>query len=44
MAVAWGLSYPEDQIGTILPLSANQDVPGFRESSWSDAFVSKDLV
>lgn len=44
MAVAWGLSYPEDQIGSVLPLSANQDVPGFRESHWSDAFVSKDQV
>ncbi|MBL0934829.1 MAG: hypothetical protein IBJ07_08770 [Rhizobiaceae bacterium] len=44
MAVAWGLSYPEDELGTILPLSKSEDVPPLLESSWSDSFVSKEQV
>lgn len=44
MAVAWGLSYPEDAIGTVLPLSESKDVPPPSESNWSESFVSKEQV
>lgn len=44
MAVAWGLSYPEDQIGKILPLSKSENVPALGQSGWADGFISKDQV
>ena len=44
MSVAWGLSYPPDDIGRIVPASKIKDVPPPPKIDWLDSFVSKDLV
>ena len=44
LAVAWGLSYPPDEIGEILPPSAIDDIPPARPYDLTGRFVSKDLV
>lgn len=43
MAVAWGLSYPKDELGTVLPLHS-ADIPTMAATDWSDKFVSKEQV
>ncbi|HEX3357366.1 MAG TPA: hypothetical protein VHS31_10385 [Tepidisphaeraceae bacterium] len=45
LAVAWGLSYPETDIGQVTRPTDIEDVPHARSgSNWQDHFVSKDHV
>ena len=43
MGVAWGLSYPDDELGTILPLSKCADVPVLKPKDWLSSYISKDV-
>lgn len=44
LAVAWGLSYPPDQIGGIDPMSEIEDISPPTTSDWRGGYVSKDQV
>ena len=44
LAVAWGLSYPPDQIGKIEPMSEIEDILPTTAVDWRDGYVSKDQV
>jgi len=44
LAVAWGLSYPPDQIGGIEPMSEIEDILPPTIVNWRDGYVSKDQV
>ena len=44
LAVAWGLSYPPDQIGGIEPMSETEDHQQKTARDWRDGYVSKDQV
>jgi hypothetical protein len=44
LAVAWGLSHPDFNIGEITPADRIPDVEPPRQRDWQDGFVSKDQV
>ena len=44
MAVAWGLSYPHTEIGTIRPMRDVEDVAPPTRVDWDAQYVSKDQV
>jgi hypothetical protein len=44
LGVAWGLSYPPDQIGEITPMSAIDDIPPLAPKRRVESFISKDQV
>ena len=44
LAVAWGLSYPPDQIGGIEPMSETEDHQQKTARDWRDGYVTKEQV
>lgn len=44
LAVAWGLSHPDFNIGEITPADRIPDIDPPRQREWQDGFVSKDQV
>jgi hypothetical protein len=44
LAVAWGLSYPKDEIGTVVMPSEMKEVPRFRAKDFTTRFIDKDMV
>ena len=44
MAVAWGLSFPAEDIGKIIPLNEITDVPVRTRTNWRDNYISKDQM
>ena len=44
MAVAWGLSYPRDEIGKIRPMRVVEDIQTTTVVDLGDTFISKDQV